>query len=296
MVTNAIRSAQTQVEAQNFEIRKNVLKYDEVMNRQRLVIYSERNRILDGEDVADHIQNFMHDTIDAYVHAATAEGYPEDWDYDTLWTALKTLYPISLTIDDVAKQAGGSKADISEDFLAELLHQDIDRAYKAREESLTPTVMRELERRVILTVLDRKWREHLYEMDYLQEGIGLRAMAQKDPLVEYQREGFDLFQAMMDAIKEESIGFLFNVEVTVSTQQDFDGDGTVDEVQVEAKGLDAQTTPTQLSYSAPSETGEVQASVARTTSSEYENVGRNDECPCGSGKKFKKCHGDPANR
>ena len=296
MVTNAIRSAQTQVEAQNFEIRKNVLKYDEVMNRQRLVIYSERNRILDGEDVADHIQNFMHDTIDAYVHAATAEGYPEDWDYDTLWTALKTLYPISLTIEDVAKQAGGSKADISEDFLAELLHQDIDRAYKAREESLTPTVMRELERRVILTVLDRKWREHLYEMDYLQEGIGLRAMAQKDPLVEYQREGFDLFQAMMDAIKEESIGFLFNVEVTVSTQQDFDGDGTVDEVQVEAKGLDAQTTPTQLSYSAPSETGEVQASVARTTSSEYDNVGRNDECPCGSGKKFKKCHGDPANR
>ena len=296
MVTNAIRSAQTQVEAQNFEIRKNVLKYDEVMNRQRLVIYSERNRILDGEDVADHIQNFMHDTIDAYVQAATAEGYPEDWDYDTLWTALKTLYPISLTIEDVVKEAGGAKEDISADFLAEVLHTDIDKAYKARETSLTPTVMRELERRVILTVLDRKWREHLYEMDYLQEGIGLRAMAQKDPLVEYQREGYDLFMAMMDAIKEESVGFLFNVEVKVSTQKDFDGDGQVDEVQVEAKGLDAAQTPTQLSYSAPSETGEVKASVARTTNSEFENVGRNDVCPCGSGKKFKKCHGDPANR
>ena len=296
MVTNAIRSAQTQVEAQNFEIRKNVLKYDEVMNRQRLVIYSERNRILDGEDVADHIQNFMHDTIDAYVQAATAEGYPEDWDYDTLWTALKTLYPISLTLEDVVKEAGGSKEDISADFLAEILHSDIDKAYKAREASLTPTVMRELERRVILTVLDRKWREHLYEMDYLQEGIGLRAMAQKDPLVEYQREGYDLFMAMMDAIKEESVGFLFNVEVKVSTQKDFDGDGQVDEVQVEAKGLEATQAPTQLSYSAPSETGEVKASVARTTSSEFENVGRNDVCPCGSGKKFKKCHGDPANR
>ena len=296
MVTNAIRSAQTQVEAQNFEIRKNVLKYDEVMNRQRLVIYSERNRILDGEDVADHIQNFMHDTIDAYVQAATAEGYPEDWDYDTLWTALKTLYPISLTLEDVVKEAGGSKEDISADFLAETLHTDIDKAYKAREASLTPTVMRELERRVILTVLDRKWREHLYEMDYLQEGIGLRAMAQKDPLVEYQREGYDLFMAMMDAIKEESVGFLFNVEVKVSTQKDFDGDGQVDEVQVEAKGLEATQAPTQLSYSAPSETGEVKASVARTTSSEFENVGRNDVCPCGSGKKFKKCHGDPANR
>ena len=296
MVTNAIRSAQTQVEAQNFEIRKNVLKYDEVMNRQRLVIYSERNRILDGEDVQDHIKNFMHDTIDAYVSAATAEGYPEDWDLDTLWTALKTLYPISLTIDEVIAQAGGSKGDLSEDFLADQLHQNIDHAYHARETALTPTVMRELERRVILTVLDRKWREHLYEMDYLQEGIGLRAMAQKDPLVEYQREGYDLFMAMMDAIKEESIGFLFNVEVSVSTQKDFDGDGKVDEVQVEAKGLEAQSMPTQLSYSAPSETGEVKSSVARTTNSEYENVGRNDECPCGSGKKFKKCHGDPANR
>lgn len=296
MVTNAIRSAQTQVEAQNFEIRKNVLKYDEVMNRQRLVIYSERNRILNGEDVAQNIQNFMHDTVDAYVNAATAEGYPEDWDYETLWTALKTLYPVSLTLEDVIKEAGGSTEDISADFLAEMIHQDIDKAYKAREESLTPTVMRELERRVILTVLDRKWREHLYEMDYLKEGIGLRAMAQKDPLVEYQREGYDLFMAMMDAIKEESIGFLFNVEVKVSTQKDFDGDGKVDEVQVEAKGLEASQMPTQLSYTAPSETGEVKSTVARTTSSEYENVGRNDECPCGSGKKFKKCHGDPANR
>jgi preprotein translocase subunit SecA len=296
MVTNAIRSAQTQVEAQNFELRKNVLKYDEVMNRQRLVIYSERNRILNGEDVAEHIQNFMYDTVEAYVAAATAEGYPEDWDYETLWTALKTLYPVTLEIDQVAKSAGGTRSDISADFLAEQIHTDTSQAFAKREATLTAPVMRELERRVILTVLDRKWREHLYEMDYLQEGIGLRAMAQKDPLVEYQREGYDLFMAMMDSIKEESVGFLFNVEVTVSTQKDFDGNGTVDDVQVEAKGLETKAAPTQLTYSAPSETGEVKASVARTENSEFENIGRNDECPCGSGKKFKKCHGDPANR
>ena len=191
MVTNAIRSAQTQVEAQNFELRKNVLKYDEVMNRQRLVIYSERNRILNGEDVAEHIQNFMYDTVEAYVAAATAEGYPEDWDYETLWTALKTLYPVTLEIDQVAKSAGGTRSDISADFLAEQIHTDTSQAFAKREATLTAPVMRELERRVILTVLDRKWREHLYEMDYLQEGIGLRAMAQKDPLVEYQREGYD---------------------------------------------------------------------------------------------------------
>jgi preprotein translocase subunit SecA len=296
MVTNAIRSAQTQVEAQNFELRKNVLKYDEVMNRQRLVIYSERNRILNGEDVAEHIQHFMYDTVEAYVAAATAEGYPEDWDYETLWTALKTLYPVTLEIDQVAKSAGGTRSDISADFLAEQIHTDTSQAFAKREATLTAPVMRELERRVILTVLDRKWREHLYEMDYLQEGIGLRAMAQKDPLVEYQREGYDLFMAMMDSIKEESVGFLFNVEVTVSTQKDFDGNGTVDDVQVEAKGLETKAAPTQLTYSAPSETGEVKASVARTENSEFENIGRNDECPCGSGKKFKKCHGDPANR
>jgi preprotein translocase subunit SecA len=296
MVTNAIRSAQTQVEAQNFELRKNVLKYDEVMNRQRLVIYSERNRILNGEDVAEHIQNFMYDTVEAYVAAATAEGYPEDWDYETLWTALKTLYPVTLEIDQVAKSAGGTRSNISADFLAEQIHTDTSQAFAKREATLTAPVMRELERRVILTVLDRKWREHLYEMDYLQEGIGLRAMAQKDPLVEYQREGYDLFMAMMDSIKEESVGFLFNVEVTVSTQKDFDGNGTVDDVQVEAKGLETKAAPTQLTYSAPSETGEVKASVARTENSEFENIGRNDECPCGSGKKFKKCHGDPANR
>ena len=297
MVTNAIRSAQTQVEAQNFEIRKNVLKYDEVMNRQRQVIYSERGRVLDGEDIQDQILTFMDDTIAAYVQATTAEGFSEEWDLDALWTALGTLYPISISQEDVIKAAGGDIADVDADFLLESILADIKSAYAARENELTAPVMREFERRVILSVLDRKWREHLYEMDYLQEGIGLRAMAQRDPLVEYQREGYALFVAMMDGIKEESVGFLFNVEVSVDQVVDTDGDGEVDEVELFAKGLEAQR-QNQLQYSAPSETGEVQATAATIRSGSggsYDGVGRNEPCPCGSGKKFKQCHGNPSN-
>ncbi|MEI6405238.1 MAG: preprotein translocase subunit SecA [Actinomycetes bacterium] len=300
MVTNAIRSAQTQVEAQNFEIRKNVLKYDEVMNRQRQVIYAERVEILEGADIKDQIVTFIDDTVKAYVAAATAEGYPEDWDFATLWTALGTLYPVKVTLDELVAQVGGDVQNLDAELIETAVLSDIRSAYAAREEELTEPVMRELERRVILTVLDRKWREHLYEMDYLQDGIGLRAMAQRDPLVEYQREGFDLFVAMMDGIKEESVGFLFNVEVTVNEQQDTDGDGEIDEVALFAKGLQ-QTQAQNLQYSAPSESGEPtgvtakSASGSRSTSGTYDNVGRNDPCPCGSGKKFKQCHGNPSN-
>ncbi len=219
MVTNAIRSAQTQVEAQNFEIRKNVLKYDEVMNRQRVVIYEERRRVLEGEDLHEQVRGFLDDTVRAYVEAETSEGYPEDWDYERLWTALHTLYPVGVTADEVAESSGGGYGGITQEYLIEELQADAHAAYDEREKALGPDVMRELERRVVLSVLDRKWREHLYEMDYLQEGIGLRAYSQKDPLVEYQREGYELFQAMMEAIKEESVGYLFNVEVQVEEEQ-----------------------------------------------------------------------------
>jgi preprotein translocase subunit SecA len=214
MVTRAIRSAQTQVEQQNFEIRKNVLKYDEVMNQQRKVIYAERRRVLEGADLRDNVQQMITDVITAYVNGATEGGYVEDWDHEKLWTALKTLYPVSLSWDELT-------ADESEDLTAERLLEavleDARAAYAAREAEIDGKVgegaMRELERRVVLSVLDRKWREHLYEMDYLKEGIGLRAMAQRDPLVEYQREGFDMFNGMLEALKEESVGFLFNLQV-----------------------------------------------------------------------------------
>ncbi|WP_425587977.1 hypothetical protein [Streptomyces prasinosporus] len=224
MVTRAIASAQSQVETQNFETRKNVLKYDEVLNRQREVIYGERRRVLEGEDLQEQIHHFMDDTIDAYVQAETAEGFPEDWDLDRLWGAFKQLYPVSVTVEEL-EEAAGDRAGLTAEFISESIKDDIRAQYEAREAQLGSEIMRELERRVVLSVLDRKWREHLYEMDYLQEGIGLRAMAQKDPLVEYQREGFDMFQAMMDGIKEESVGYLFNLEVQVEQQ--------VEEVPVE---------------------------------------------------------------
>ena len=214
MVSRAIRSAQTQVEQQNFEIRKNVLKYDEVLNRQRTVIYDERRKVLQGADLHEQIRNMVDDAVEGYVIAATAEGYPEEWDLEQLWTALRTLYPVGIPLEEVDEDRG----ILSTEYLVTELQADAQAAYDRREASLGvgpdgEPVMRDLERRVLLSVMDRKWREHLYEMDYLQEGIGLRAMAQRDPLVEYQREGFDMFNQMMDAIKEESVGFLFNVEV-----------------------------------------------------------------------------------
>ncbi len=215
MVTNAIKSAQAQVEAQNFEIRKDVLKYDDVLNRQRLVIYDERRRVLQGEDIEEQVRDFITETVTQYVRGATGEGYPESWDLDQLWTALRQLYPVGVSVEELEAEAGGSRAALTSDFLVSELIDDAQVAYDDREDALGEEVTRELERRVILSVLDRKWREHLYEMDYLRDGIGLRAMAQKDPLIEYQREGFDLFNAMMDAIKEETVGYLFNVEVEV---------------------------------------------------------------------------------
>ncbi|TAM88037.1 MAG: preprotein translocase subunit SecA [Jatrophihabitans sp.] len=227
-VSKAIQSAQTQVEQQNFEIRKNVLKYDEVMNKQRTVIYEERGKVLEGADLSAQIRPMITDVVTGYIEAATASGYAEEWDLDQLWTSLKTLYPVALTVGEAITQAGGHKNDLTREFLLEELVADAQAAYDAREEDLGAEVLRELERRVLLTVLDRKWREHLYEMDYLQEGIGLRAMAQRDPLVEYQREGYDMFAAMMDGIQEESVGFLFNLEVQV------EADGTPEPAAIPA--------------------------------------------------------------
>src|SRR5689334_7639960 len=214
-VSRSIRSAQTQVEQQNFEIRKDVLKYDDVLNRQRKVIYGERREVLEGADLHEQVRQMIDEVITAYVSGATEDGFPEEWDLDQLWTAFRELYHPSLSISDVEEEAGGDRAGLSRDFLVEVFMEDAQKAYDRREEDLTPEVMRELERRVVLSVLDRKWREHLYEMDYLREGIGLRAMAQRDPLVEYQREGYDLFNSMMEGIKEESVGNLFNLQVEV---------------------------------------------------------------------------------
>ncbi|MER7545819.1 preprotein translocase subunit SecA [Actinomadura sp.] len=327
IVTNAIKSAQSQVEQQNFEMRKNVLKYDEVLNRQRKVIYAERRKVLEGEDLHEQVRRMIDEVVAGYVAGATAEGFAEEWDLDKLWKAFKQLYPISITVDELIEEAGGDISGLDAETLAEKIREDAQAAYDKREEELGSDVMRELERRVVLSVLDRKWREHLYEMDYLQEGIGLRAMAQRDPLVEYQREGYDMFNAMLDGIKEESVGYLFNLEVEVEEQPEAptvgaapvsvaksapaaaadeeEGEGAVavdveeaDEAPaIKAKGLEKPSRPKKLEYSAPTVDGEGGVELhSEESEDEYAGVNRNDPCPCGSGKKFKRCHGDPRNR
>ena len=219
-VTGAIANAQGQIESQNFESRKNVLKYDDVMDRQRHVIYDERRRVLEGADLKDQISTFVDDVVTGFVTGAT-QGFAEEWDLDGLWTELRQLWPVGLDLGVLEKQAGGL-ANLERDELIAVLKADAHEAYARREDEVGEEVMRELERRVILSVLDRKWREHLYEMDYLREGIYLRAYSQRDPLVEYQREGFDMFAAVMDGIKAEAVGFLFNLDVQVEEDDDED--------------------------------------------------------------------------
>ncbi|GAB3615993.1 preprotein translocase subunit SecA [Okibacterium endophyticum] len=254
VVSRAIRSAQGQVETRNAEIRKNVLKYDDVLNRQREAIYADRRRILEGDDLHDRVQRFLEDVIDEVLDVHTGEGNGDDWDFDALWVDLKTLYPITLTIDEVLAEAG-QRGRINREFMRREILSDARLAYERREEQLGSEAMRELERRVVLQVVDRRWRDHLYEMDYLKDGIGLRAMAQRDPLVEYQREGFSMFQQMMGQIREESIGYLFNLEVEVSKPE---AAGEVAPTVV-AKGLARPDGEDEkLSYSAANEGGEVE--------------------------------------
>jgi len=240
MVSRAIRSAQSQVEARNAEIRKNVLKYDDVLNRQREAIYGDRRRILEGDNLYERTQGFLEQVVGDVVASHAGEGSADSWDLDALWTELRTLYPVSITSEEVLEESRGK---LSVAMLQRELVSDAKVAYQAREDKLGAEAMRELERRVVLSVIDRRWRDHLYEMDYLKDGIGLRAMAQRDPLVEYQREGFAMFQSMMGQIREESVGFLFNLEVEVTG-------GT----KVEAQGLESGTAPTAgLQYTAPGE-------------------------------------------
>jgi preprotein translocase subunit SecA len=236
LVSRAIASAQSQVEGRNAEIRKNVLKYDDVLNRQREAIYDDRRHILAGDDIAGRVDTFLEDVVRSIVDQNIVEQ-SGNWNLEALWTELKGVYPIGLTIEEVLEEAG-NRAKLTKRWLADELVSDARLAYQARVAKIGEEPMRELERRVVLSVVDRKWRDHLYEMDYLKEGIGLRAMAQRDPLVEYQREGYTMFQQMMGAIKEETIGYMFNVEVQVT------------EV--------SEPEEVELTYSAPSESGDLE--------------------------------------
>ena len=247
VVSRAIQSAQSQVEARNAEIRKNVLKYDDVLDRQRKAIYSDRQQILDGEEIEPRIDAFRQQTIDAILDS---HGSDSNWDFDALWSDLRQVYPVGITVDELLAEAGTAKVDKA--FLRREILSDAEVAYQNRETALGEEAMRELERRVVLTTIDRRWRDHLYEMEYLKEGIGLRAMAQRDPLVEYQREGYTMFEGMMGQIKEESMGLLYNLEVKVRPAE-----GPQDHVHLEGGGLEEEqsTDQAKLSYSAPDEDG-----------------------------------------
>ncbi|MBA3430025.1 MAG: preprotein translocase subunit SecA [Actinobacteria bacterium] len=283
MVSKAIERAQTQVEAMHFETRKNVLKYDEVMEKQRQIIYEERRSILNGEDLHDQTLELITDVIESAVaENANPDVAPEEWDWDQLFARMHEIYPTRLApdhFDPVTVQY----EEVMETFLTDAVE-----VYRGREEELGKEQLREIERLVLLSVIDNRWREHLYEMDYLQEGIGLRAMAQRDPLVEYQREGFDMFQTMQGTIKEDFARYIFHVE---AVHQDERRAPQPSNMREERRDI-----PMTRGVSASEGNGAQEADEERVVAIEQAisaKVPRNAPCPCGSGKKYKMCHGRP---
>ena len=355
-VSKGVRNAQKAVESRNFEIRKNVLKYDDVMNKQRTVIYAERQAVLKGEDIHEDIEMFISDTVASYVHGANrGSDKPKDWDWAGMVGAIKELFPTTVTEDDARKAAEGLKGDKAAEAVKKLFVDDALNQYDQFEDRLGEEGLRTLERRVVLAVLDRKWREHLYEMDYLKDGIGLRGMGQRDPLVEYQREGYQMYNSMIEAIKEESVQLLFHIDLDSvaqtedheDIQQDVRDDQAVDQAEV-AMGDDVEeqdeveSDETQLhepeepdqrddhadelltaaneesikeAYDdneaipesglmgpAPISHAEGKVPASKRPKNEelktpwadgrtFPGTPKNAPCPCGSGRKYKMCHG-----
>ena len=337
-VSKGVRTAQKSVESRNFEIRKNVLKYDDVMNKQRSVIYAERQAVLKGEDIHEDIERFIADTIGSYVRGANkGSDKPADWDWEGLFKALNTIYPVLVTEADARDAAGKLKGEKAVDAVRDVLVADAKEQYGTIETKLGEEGLRQLERRVVLAVLDRKWREHLYEMDYLKDGIGLRGMGQRDPLVEYQREGYQMYNSMIEAIKEESIQLLFHVDIdrvamTQDLQSEQDEDAavdaaedqtvatgpaepetddeaeaeTIDELAEEAASEDQVTRDADgnpvIVGPAPISHAEGKVPASKRPKSEelhtpwsdgrtFPGTPKNAQCPCGSGRKYKMCHG-----
>jgi len=270
MVTRAIENAQKKVEAHNFDIRKQLLEYDDVMNKQREVIYEHRRAILTGGDLAEEIREMTTEVVDSLVDVyCPAEQYPEEWDFTGLTEALQAQFG-----QDVTKGDHGAEADLKEmgrDALREELRERVLRAYQRKEQELGSDLLRYLEKMLLLQVIDHHWKDHLLGMDQLRDGIGLRGYGQKDPLIEYKREGFDMFAAMMDRIKADALERLFRIQAVRGE-------------------MPAATSQPQQPVRMTLNRGEEPA-VPRTVHREHEKVGRNDPCPCGSGKKYKKCHG-----
>ncbi|KAA8827710.1 protein translocase subunit SecA [Bifidobacterium myosotis] len=357
-VTKGVRTAQKAVESRNYEIRKNVLKYDDVMNKQRTVIYSERQAVLKGEDIHEDVERFISETVESYIKGANnGSEKPKDWDWEGLFKALNTVVPTKVTEEEAQKAAEGLKAEKAVAAVRDLIVKDAQEKYAELEKTIGESGLRDLERRVVLAVLDRKWREHLYEMDYLKDGIGLRGMGQRDPLVEYQREGYQMYNSMIEAIKEESVQLLFHIDVkqvaatedhtsaadedaavdaaesatgitatgegsdsaaTVAAGPDEDGEteaeaaeGEVEDEDDEeekkaiaesAKASEAGETTSAITGPAPISHAEGKVPVSKRPKSEelrvpwadgrtFPGTGRNAPCPCGSGRKYKMCHG-----
>jgi preprotein translocase subunit SecA len=304
ILSSQIEGAQKKVEEQNFVARKNVLKYDDVMNSQRKVIYEQRRAVLEGQDMSDDVRGWIDEVIVATVDGFTQEEYAEEWDLEGLVKQMATLYATEVTADELREDLG----EVTRDSLVEEFQDDARDAYTAKEEELTPELMRELERFVILQVVDLRWREHLDAMDYLREGVHLRAMAQKDPLVEYRHEGHIMFEALGAAIREEVVLTLFHAQLApeeadeLQRAQEAGGlnGGGLQYAHESLAGADAIAAAGGSTSTAGAATATLAMSGGGTSTagaprpivkSERENVGRNDPCWCGSGKKFKKCHG-----
>ncbi len=305
-VSNGVRTAQKTVEARNFEMRKNVLKYDDVMNKQRTVIYSERQMVLKGEDIHEDILKFIKDTVESYVRGANnGSDKPKDWDWDGLSKAVSSIAPVALlSLDDLRKEVSTLKGDKAVEKVCDSIADNVINLYSLFEDRLGADNLRQIERRVVLAVLDRKWREHLYEMDYLKDGIGLRGMGQRDPLVEYQREGYQMYNSMIEAIKEESIQLLFHIDINqLATTEDEESDSEVDEDVAEASAeVDAQDRQSGIVGPQPLSHAEGDVPVSKRPKAEewktpwadgrtFPGTNKNDDCPCGSGRKYKLCHG-----
>jgi preprotein translocase subunit SecA len=300
MVSRSIERAQSNVEQQNFEIRKNVLKYDDVLNTQRHVIYAERTQLLEGEEFAEHAKQNVEDvilsTVDTY---ANAEMLPEEWDLAGLIVALEEIYPTKVHKEDLDGR--------SFDEVRETVLRDLNVAYAAKETELGAETMRRAERLVFLNVLDAAWRDHLYEMDYLREGIGLRAMGQRDPLVEYQREGYELFQNVIGRIRDDFARYIFHVSTVKESDQmtrrsaplkytapattSQAGGGPIRRAPAAPAAQPAEPVAAAGGPPPPPGAPEADEVTYETIRREGDKVGRNDPCPCGSGKKYKRCHG-----
>ena len=295
-VSKAIERAQNTVEQRNAEIRKNVLKYDEVMNEQRKVIYARRNEILSGEDLREDTINNFAAVIDDSLNTYCPTEHREEWDLEGLVSALQALWPHKIELSDLEKH----------EEVNALYEETMERAiefYESREQELTPDVMRQVEGQIMLRILDQRWRDHLYSMDYLKEGIHLRAMGQKNPLTEWQREGFEMFETMMDSVSEDFVKYVSHIEIGDNPSTDND-QNTLDQSQnVQYSGTDeiasgaiaavsSNKSAGELVENAPAVVEENKSTKQQTVvKSEYEKTGRNDPCPCGSGKKFKQCCG-----